>query len=89
MVTGPGWFAVTTPYREDLVHPSITFGSGFEKDRGPKIVSGGIHGLAAMDLLDDMSGPVPEPSVRHFDEISLVRLKDKADVECPDLIRPH
>ena len=89
MVTGPGRFAVTTSYREDLVHPSITFGSGFEKDRGPKIISGGVHRLAAMDLLEDMSGPVPEPSVRHFDEIALVRLKYKADVECPDMIWPH
>jgi hypothetical protein len=42
-----------------------------------------------MDLLEDMSGPVPEPSVRHFDEIALVRLKYKADVECPDMIWPH
>src|SRR6516164_4503104 len=63
LVTGPGRFAVTTSYREDLVHPGITFGSGFEKDRRPKIISGGIHRLAAMDLLDDMSGSVPEPSV--------------------------
>src|SRR6516165_790821 len=63
LVTGPGRFAVTTSYREDLVHPGITFGSGFEKDRRPKIKSGGIHRLAAMDLLDDMSGSVPEPSV--------------------------
>src|SRR6516165_4797895 len=59
-------------------------GSGFEKDRRPKIISGGIHRLAAMDLLEDMSGSVPEPSVRHFDEIALVCLKYKADVECPD-----
>ena len=89
LVTGPGRFAVTTSYREDLVHPGITFGSGFEKDRRPKIISGGIHRLAAMDLLEDMSGSVPEPSVRHFDEIALVCLKYKADVECPDMIWPH
>ena len=67
LVAGPGPIAVTTSYREDLVHPGITAGIRFRKRSRSEIMAEGSTGSQRWNLLDDMGGTVPEPSVRRLD----------------------
>src|SRR5690242_5415892 len=79
-VNDAAFASLTHSYRDDSIDPRAIGGRRFEKWGGPQVVLGSIHELSAGHARIDFGRTVPNPTIRHENELTLIGLQHHAHV---------